>query len=182
MIKPDYSGARNNLALALLKAGRFDEAIASWREGLSRQPSDKEMRNNLAVALLQTGHVKEAIDQWHKSLAIHDNDLGALVSIAWVLATSPDNSVRDGAKAVYFARRAQQLATQQNPVATRTLAAAFAECGQFPEAITAAQQGLESAILQRNMELAKNLQSEIVLYRGHSPLRSPGARTFVHKP
>jgi cytochrome c-type biogenesis protein CcmH/NrfG len=90
--------------------------------------------------------------------------------LAWMLATWPDASIRDGNKAVVLAEKANELSGGADPQVLRTLAAAYAETGRFPEAVSTAQKALELA--QSNTALVSELQKEIGLYQNHSPCRS----------
>ena len=58
---------------------------------------------------------------------------------AWMLATNPNASVRNGAEAVELAQRAVELSGGREPAILDTLAAAYAEAGRFPEAVKTAQ-------------------------------------------
>jgi len=66
-------------------------------------------------------------------------------NLAWVFATSPDQSLRDGPKAVHLAEQALRISGGRIPILFRTLAAAYAESGRFSDAMQAAQQGIELA-------------------------------------
>ena len=61
-------------------------------------------------------------------------------AMAWLLATSPEASLRDGARAVELAQRAVRLTGGREPDALDTLAAAYAEAGRFAEAVETAEQ------------------------------------------
>jgi tetratricopeptide (TPR) repeat protein len=105
--------------------------------------------------------------------------MNAQANLAWVLATSPDASLRDGGKAVELAKKVLERADHANDtnvvIVVRTLAAGYAESGRFSEAIETAQQALQLAIAQDNFALTKNLQSNIAKYRRNIPLRDPEA-------
>jgi len=94
-------------------------------------------------------------------------------NLAWVFATSPDDSLRDGAKAVRLAEEALRISGRRIPIIFRTLAAAYAESGQFSQAIQTAQQGIELANSEGNSGLATELQGNIGLYQEQRPLRDP---------
>jgi tetratricopeptide (TPR) repeat protein len=85
-------------------------------------------------------------------------------NLAWLLATSPDASIRDGNRAIEFAKQAVQLSRGKNPNYLRTLAAAFAESGRFAEAKETARQALQAAERGSNSALATALHDEIALY------------------
>ena len=75
-------------------------------------------------ALRKQGKVKEAISEYEQALNIAPEDSAALNNLAWILATSSDASMRDGARAVTLATRAVQVSGGRNPSFVRTLAAA----------------------------------------------------------
>src|SRR5262249_2130675 len=91
----------------------------------------------------------------------------------WVFATSPDDSVRDGAKAVQLAEQALRISGHRIPILFRSLAAAYAESGEFSKAIQTAQQGIDLANSQGNSGLATELQGNIALYLEQQALRDP---------
>ena len=92
-------------------------------------------------------------------------------SLAWVLSTYPDASIRDGAAAIQLAtKQALELSGRNNPTVLRTLAAAYAESSRFSEAIEIAERGMNSAKAQGDFRLADQLEREITLYRDRLPL------------
>jgi tetratricopeptide (TPR) repeat protein len=68
--KPDDIDTRNDLGLALLQAGRVQEATAQFQQVLRARPDYIDARNNLGLALLQTGHPADAIVQFEQALKI----------------------------------------------------------------------------------------------------------------
>ena len=136
-----------------------------------KKPDNSEARNILGTVLIQQGRVREAIEQWQETLAAEPENGNAKSNLAWVFATYPEASFRDGPKAVQLAEQARKLSGGKNPIIFRTLAAAYAESGRFPEAVDTAQRGLELATSQGNTDLATEFQSYILLYRAGTPLR-----------
>ena len=86
-------------------------------------------------------------------------------NLAWFLATAPQALLRNGPRAVQLAQRANQLTGGANATILRTLAASFAEAGQFSEAVETAQRALHLAEAQSNAGLVGALQSELKLYQ-----------------
>jgi hypothetical protein len=78
--------------------------------------------------------VDEAVAHWRESLEIRPDGMNAQANLAWVLATSPDASLRDGAKAVELPKKVIERAGYAKDVNTvivlRTLAAGYAETGR----------------------------------------------------
>jgi tetratricopeptide (TPR) repeat protein len=163
--------AQDNLGIALFGRGQMKEAVAHWRKSLELHPDNANIINNLGMARAEEGRISEAIALWEKALALQRDNVSARSNLAWVLATSAEPAIRDGAKAVQLAEQALQLSGGENPVIFRTLAAAYAESGRFSEAIEAAQRGWELATAQGNSALANGLERNIALYRANSPLR-----------
>jgi tetratricopeptide (TPR) repeat protein len=172
-LRPDNSPAHENLAKALLQKGQVADALIHYRKILELQPDNIEIHNIVGTVLTQQGRVGEGIEEWQKVLAIQPDNGNAMSNLAWVFATSPNQSLRDGHKAVELAEQALRLSGGRIPILFRTLAAAYAESGRFTEAIKTAQQGIELANSQRNSGIATELQGNIILYQERQPLRDP---------
>ncbi len=172
-INPGYANALNNLGTALRQKGRVDEAITQFQLALKVMPDNEAIHFNLAKALFQKGRVDEAIIQFQMALQIEPADMEVQNNLAWLLATAPQASLRNGDKAVELARQANELAGGKNPVILGTLAAALAETGRFSEAVETAQRALRLAGAQSNIVLAGRLQLEMKLYQAGSPFHSP---------
>ncbi|HMH03959.1 MAG TPA: tetratricopeptide repeat protein [Candidatus Udaeobacter sp.] len=170
-LRSDNSPAHENLAKALLQKGEVDNALVHYRKLLELQPDNIEVHNIVGTVLIQQHRIREGVEEWRKGLAIDPNNGNAMSNLAWVFATSPDDSLRDGAKAVQFAEQALRISGGRIPIIFRTLAAAYAESGQFSEARQTAQRGIELANSQGNSALAAELQGNIALYQERQPLR-----------
>jgi tetratricopeptide (TPR) repeat protein len=170
-LRPDNSPAHENLAKALLQKGKVADALIHYRKLLELQPDNIEVHNIVGTVLLQQGHIREGVEEWQKVLVIQPDNGNAMSNLAWVFATSPDDSLRDGAKAVQLGSEALRISGYKIPLLYRTLAAAYAETGEFSKAIHAAQQGVELANSQGNSGLATELQGNIALYQEQRPLR-----------
>jgi Flp pilus assembly protein TadD len=178
-ITPENQTARQNLAAALWMVGKTDEArkesraaaIAHARLLLKDFPYDLPMHNDLGVLLVQTGDVRGGIAEWEKTLSIDENDGNALNNLAWVLATFPQDEIRNGKRAVELATKASALPGGDSPMVLRTLAAADAEAGDFSHAISTAQRALDLATAQNNNSLAPTLRRELALYQASTPYR-----------
>jgi len=176
---PDNQTAHQNLAAALWTKGRIAEshqhsraaAIAHARTTLKDYPYDVPTHNDLGVLLVQNGDVRAGIEQWEISLQIDPNDGNALNNLAWVLATYPADAIRDGKLAVELAVKATTLPSGDAPIVLRTLAAAYAESGDFSKAIDTAQRAADLATAQNNTSLLATLRHEIELYQACAPYR-----------
>ena len=165
----DHSDSHYNIGQALRRKGQIDDAIAEYRKALELRPDHANAHNNLANALRQKGLVKEAVQHYEAALKSEPGSILVQNNLAWLLATSADPTVRNGARAVELAERAARLTRGNDPVILHTLAAAYAEKGQFSQAIAAAQQALKIADEQGLVPLAESLRNKIVLYQAGSP-------------
>jgi len=178
-VTPDNQTAHQNLAAALWSKGKTAEshqharaaAIAHARTTLKDHPFDVPTHNDLGVLLVQNGDVRGGIEQWEISLQIDPNDGNALNNLAWVLATYPADAIRNGGRAVELAGKATALPGGTAPIVLRTLAAAYAEAGDFFKAIDTAQRALDLAAAQNNPSLLATLRHEIELYQARTPYR-----------
>ncbi len=170
-LEPNYADAYYNRGNVLFAKGRIDEAIADWEKSLLIQPNNADAHTCLGNALLRQGSLKQAIAQYETALVLAPEDPHSRNNIAWVVATSSDGSIRDGAKAIGFAQQAVALSGGREPQFLRTLAAAYAESGRFSEAIAAAQQAAVIANMQGKQRLANNLAKDLMFYRADLPLR-----------
>ena len=170
-LQPYYADAYYNRGSVLFAKGRTDEAVADWEKTLQIEPSYADAHTGLGNALLRKGFLREAISHYEQALALAPEDPHCRNNIAWVLATSSDASIRDGAKAVDLAEVTVALSGGREPRFLRTLAAAYAEIGRFSEAVAAAQHAATIARMQGKAGLATALEKDLMLYRGHLPLR-----------
>ena len=173
-LRPDRADLSNaetefNLANALLRQNQIDEAIVHFHRSLEIQPNDADTHDNLGNALVRQGNAEDGIVQYQQALQIDPRSVRALGDFSWVLATCSDGSFRNGTKAVELADEARSLSGGKDPVIVRTLAAAYAESGQFSQAIETARSALELANAQRNPRLARALEREMALYQAGSP-------------
>ncbi|HUA68432.1 MAG TPA: tetratricopeptide repeat protein [Candidatus Saccharimonadales bacterium] len=184
-LQPDYAQDLRSLGNAALHRGQVDEAIVLFQTLVGVHPGDAEAHYILGVTYLQKGEVNKAIDHLQAVLKSQPDNADARNALAWVLATSPDPSIRNGNRAIELAQRANALSRGTNPVFLGTLAAAYAETGHFPEAIASAQQALQLAASQNNARaaaIAAALQEQLKSYQAGSPFRDPNLKNVSDRP
>ena len=170
-VHPDHFLARYGLGHALLEKGELDSAIQVCRSALLLRPLDADCRTTLAIALEKKGNPAEAIQHYQKALELAPRSIPTLTNLAWLLATSQDASLRNGLKAVELAKQADQLVGGTNTLVLRTLAAAYAEKGEFANAIRTAQSAMQLARMNGEDSLTTDLVQQIALYRLGMPYR-----------
>jgi tetratricopeptide (TPR) repeat protein len=170
-ISPNYVEARFNLGNALFNSGRLDGAIAQYKSILELQPGHGGALANLAAADNRVGKPAEAIAAYRQVLQLQPDNLDALNSLAWALATSPQAALRDGAASLSLALKGSQMTGEKNPLLLRTLAAAYAETGNYGMATISARRAVALAEEKKNEALTVALQKEIKLYEADTPVR-----------
>jgi tetratricopeptide (TPR) repeat protein len=168
-INSGYAEAHINLGNALLRKGKVDEAVVHYQEALQIKPESVEAHINLGNALLQKGRADEAVLHYQRALQIKPDFLEVLNNLAWLLATSPDGHIRDGAQAVKYAGRACELTHYDVPPLVGTLAAAYAEAGRYDEAIATGQKACALAAAAGERDLLEKNQKLLALYRARQP-------------
>jgi tetratricopeptide (TPR) repeat protein len=124
----------------------------------------------MASLLLRLGRRRDASGILERIVGEKPDDVDALKNYAWILATAPEESLRDGGRAITLAQRALAKAPE-NPFVQATLAAAYAESGRFPEAARLAEQALAVAEANNLTGLSDLLHKEIALFENGQPTR-----------
>lgn len=167
-VQPDFAKVHYNLANIAFAQRQWDEAIEHYQQALKEMPDSVHARYQLGLALQCRGQYAAAIAQFQKVIELDPLHITAQNNLAWMLATCPDASLRNGPKAVEAAQRAVQLSAGNSPQILDTLAAAYGEAGQFPEAITTARQALDLSVAQNNKPLAEAIQNQLKLFENHA--------------
>jgi protein O-mannosyl-transferase len=168
-IEPDYAKAHYNLADILFAQRQWQGAVEQYRQALKQMPDLVQAHYQLGLALQCLGQSADAIAEFQKVLELDPNHVATQNNLAWIRATCPDASLRNGGKAVELAQRAMNLSGGKSPQILDTLAAAYAEAGRFPEAIETARRALELSVAQNNKPLADVIQNQLKLFEAHSP-------------
>jgi protein O-mannosyl-transferase len=164
----DHAESQYSIGNAFRQKGDIEEAIVHFRKALELRPDFANAHNNLANALRSQGRIEEAVREYEAALKSEPDSILADNNLGWILATSPNASIRDGAKAVQLAERANRLSGGSDPIILHTLAAAYAENRQFSEAVETAQRALEMADANGITSLAESLRSKLALYQAGS--------------
>ncbi len=171
-VKPDYVAAHYNLGNALVGCGRFDEAITQYQKALEVKPDYADARNTLGSVQSQREEIFKGLAERRELLHSRPDDVALLNDTAWLLATNPNASIRNGTEAVELAQRAERLSEGREPAILGTLAAAYAEAGRFAEALQTARKAMELATQQDKQPLAKSIRAKIPLYEAGTPFHA----------
>lgn len=143
--------------------------VAANAKALFAQLADKNYMQG--TYLLKDDKIAEAIQHWREAARFDPEWAELLNNLAWILATHPDEKIRNGREAIDLARKAVKLVGDKFPRFMDTLAAAYAECGNFAEARRVIEKTIPIVKANGPLELAEKLPERLKLYRDCQPLR-----------
>jgi tetratricopeptide (TPR) repeat protein len=159
------------LGVALKSQGKVAEGVTELEQAIALRP-DLSMASGLLVdTLLEQRKPREALSAIERVLTARPDDAQLLSRAAWILATSSNDAVRNGARAVEYAERAARATNGQDVVAVDVLAAAYAETGQFDRAVATARDGIRLAT-QIHSNVLPVVQSHLALFEARRPVRT----------
>jgi Flp pilus assembly protein TadD len=167
-LNPNLPSPHINLGVMLLAQGRVEEALGHCLEGVRLNPRNPNAHFNLAVALFRRGRLAEAAGQYVETLRIDPNNVEALKYLSLIWAAHPEARYRDGRRAVAAASRACELTGWSNPEALDAVAAAYAEVGDFAQAVKWQSRAIE---LARDETRRVGLRTRLRLYETRRPYR-----------
>jgi len=172
-LNPVVDFAEAGIAKALLAKGDEEGAIAHLRHLHLIKPDDGPTLHTLGKLLYKRGQRTEGIAWLQASLKLQPNDTALLNDLAWMLATAPEPSLRNGPKALELAIKAVQSTGGNDPNTLDTLAATYAENGDYAKAIEFSSKALILVGSNGSSQLAQALKKENALYQKGKPLREP---------
>jgi tetratricopeptide (TPR) repeat protein len=146
--------------------GDDDKAIADLSEAIRLKPDYVGAYNNRGIAYIQKGDYDKALADFREAVRLKPDHVTAYNSLAWLLAVCPDTKVRNGEKAVEYAKKACELSEWKDPARLDTLAAACAEAGDFDEAVKWQNKYLES---NPSDDTSKKARQQLSLYEQKKP-------------
>lgn len=168
-LNPGYAAAHGNLANLLATQGKLAEAVQEYQRTIELLPDSAQAHFRFGQALQAQGKPEAAIAEYRKALKLDPRHLQARVSLAWLLATCSEVSLRNGQEAMKLAQEAGQLAGSESPQLLDTLAAAYAEAGQYDAAVETAKRALTLNATRNDKPLAEAIQTRLKLYEANSP-------------
>ncbi len=144
-VTPYDAAAHSELGSALAQNGDLVSAAQHFGYLMLLRPDVEEAHAKLRQILLLSAKEPDGLQRLRHVAANAPDSPRMLDELAWLLATNPDSQVRDGAEAVRLAEHACDLTERKIPALLDTLAAAYAEVGDFPRAISAAEEALNRA-------------------------------------
>jgi len=171
-LNANFPDARQNLiqlhdqlAQAFYAQNNIASAIQHWQEALLLNPNHSDIHNKIGTAYYKQNQTALALNHWRKALQFKPDQPDILNNMAWILATTDLEPLRNTAEAVTLAQKAVQLTQKQNPGILDTLSVTYAANGQFTKAITTVELALKLALDQDNTELTESIRQHLTLFK-----------------
>lgn len=180
LLQTDPTNAEYRLQLATYLVGdkrprKAIEILTSILEGQGETLDDEQKQIRTSAlrargdALLSVGKHAEAVKDYEEALKIDPEDTGVLNNYAWVLATSPEDSVRNADRSIELGTKACELTKYEKPHILSTLASGYAEKGDWETAIKWSTKAVELG--KNEAEVSEQLQKELDSYKQKKPWR-----------
>ena len=171
--KPDFAEAQLDWGKALLHLGHVPEAEPHLRAAASLQPDNLEVHRFLAEAYARQNRPREQASEYERMLQLAPDWAEVLNNLAWLFATESNADLRNGMRAVTLAEHACALTQRTNYFFLSTLAAAYAEAGDFVKATKAQEAVCASADAQGQTDSAEAFHRRLELYIAQKPYHKP---------
>jgi phosphatidylglycerol---prolipoprotein diacylglyceryl transferase len=161
---------------------KADAAIAQADRILAADPRSDEALLMRAQGRFSKREYAQAVDDLQAAVKIDPENSEALNRLAWIQATCPQASVRNGALAIENAKKACQLTASRNPEYLATLAAALAEQGEYSKAVEFQRTALRLVSRSQNASLTADvprMRQQLQLQEQDRPYRDHSAGTNV---
>ncbi|HEX4146051.1 MAG TPA: tetratricopeptide repeat protein [Pirellulales bacterium] len=158
-LAPNNTELRLQLGMFYSAGKRPQQAIDTFTQVLEVDPKNWMAHRGRADAYLNLGKQAEARDDYQAALDLQPDDPGILNNLAWILATSPEDSLRDGKRAIELATKACKETDYHQAHILSTLAAGYAETGDFATAVHWSQEAVAIGQKEQLEQLAKELKS-----------------------
>jgi tetratricopeptide (TPR) repeat protein len=169
LLSPKDASAHENRGHAYAAKKDYDKAIADYNESLRLDPQAIDVHNHRGIAFQNKKQYDKAIADFKEALRLDAKNVQACNNLAWLFATCPNQQQRSGKKAIEYATKACDWTKWKDAPSLDTLAAAYAENGQFDEAVKYQGQALEDPAFSK--EWGEPARRRLELYKNKKPYR-----------
>jgi tetratricopeptide (TPR) repeat protein len=170
-VSPYHAAAHSALGSALAEDGDLVSAAQHLGYVMMLRPEVEQAHAQLRQILLSVAKEPDGLQRLRDVAANAPDSPRMLDELAWLLATYPDSKSRDGTEAVHLAERACALTERRIPALIDTLAAAYAEAGDFTRAISTAEEALNRARSSGDSDAVKLSENILASLRDNRPYR-----------
>jgi tetratricopeptide (TPR) repeat protein len=162
---------RNNRALIWVEKKNFDKAIADYDESVRIFPQYALAYRNRAGCWLKKKEYAKAKADLEKAIDINPDVPYPYISLARLLASCPDEKIRDGQKALEMVTKGEDRMKVHNGLLLDTLAAVRAEIGEFDQAVKYQEMAFTDPFFVAEKDKADEARKRLQLYRDKKPFR-----------
>ena len=166
-IDPKLAVAQRGLGRTCHLLGMTGEALEHLDAAVALEPSDAAALTSRGDLLTDLGYYADAADDYERALAVNAESVDACRSSAWLLATCPDEAIRNPQIALARAEQAVKRERRADAETYNVLAAAHASAGDYRRAVTTIHQAIELAPTSERAMYEDRLE----MYRQSQPLR-----------
>ena len=176
-VSPYDAEIHHLIGVALARKGESIEAFQQLTYSVMIRPDWTEAVSELHRALLVLVNSSDAAKVLHQAASAIPDSPVALDELAWVFATHPNDELRDGHEAVRLAEHACTLTKRTNPLLLATLASAYAETGNFSEALNTIQESISKARSSSDKDAIALDEKLLGFFQSNKPIRQdPNSR------
>ena len=169
-LKPDFHEAYYKRGVVCRKQGRYDSAIVDFTRAIQINPKDAESYLERGYTRYLQGQFRKTIDDYAMAIDIDPTFHQAYNNLAWIYSTCPSAKLRDGKKGLALARKAIELGNVSAPKLD-TLAAAYAETGDFKNAVLYQKKALRMLKKQETKGDRDAFRKSLEAYQAGKPWR-----------
>ncbi len=184
-LAPEYVKPRVNLGDLYRRMNRIDDAIRVYREANQlNSAASKRLQGSgvdgrvpqvsltLGELLMLRDQPVEAIDNLRYSAQAGATAVQSAVMLVWIYSTHPESTVRDANQALYWCEQLRKTEAGSDPRVLDACAAAFANAGQYQQAVQILTDAIFGVMQQGQDQLAGQMRQRLELYKKNQPLRN----------
>jgi tetratricopeptide (TPR) repeat protein len=148
----------------------YEKALLDFDKSIQLDPTQAYTFVCRGAVYSRKGSYKHALSEYAHALKINPKSPDAHYALAWFRSTCPEQGFRDGKQALDYARKALELGDERD---YEPLAAAYAELGQFKEAVRWQKKALKALESTARKAVVEKVRQRLKLYEQGKPHRQP---------
>jgi len=170
----NYAVALNNRGVVYEAKAKYDEALQDYTGAIKADPKYSTPYRNRGLIHQRRGNYALAAKDFADAVDLDPENPTTIDDLAWLLATCPDASVRDGKEALKLSKKACELTENRNMLLLETLAAAYAESGNFEAAMTTQKKVMDDKEYMK--KYGDGVRFKLKLYEENKPYHTTPAK------